>query len=89
MKVDRSTAMLPNSINMLPNEKVGLGDHSEVEDANSSAQLRNEQSPSLSGRMLDDEEVLDGFGHARRKQSIAAHAVGNFCKKIDKLPKLP
>jgi hypothetical protein len=89
MKVDGSTAMLPNSMNMLPSEKLGPGDQSEVEDANSSARLRSERTPSLSGRLLDDEEVLDGFGHARRKQSMVAHAVGNFGKKIDKLPKLP
>lgn len=89
MKVDGSSAMLLNSMNMSPNEKLGPVDHSGVEDANSSARLRTERTPSPSGRMLDDEEVLDGFGHARRKQSMAAHEVGNFRKKIDKLPKLP
>lgn len=88
MKVDGSTAMLPNTMNLLANEKLSPGDNSEVEDTNSSARLRTERTPSLSGRMLDDEEVLDSFGHGRRKQSMAAHAVGNFRKKIDKLPKL-
>ncbi len=89
MKVDGSTAMLPNSMNLLPSEKLGPGDHSEVEDANSSSRLRTERALSLSGRMLDDDEVLDSSGHGRRKQSMAAHAVSNFSLKIQKLPKLP
>jgi hypothetical protein len=90
MKVDGSTAMLPNSMNMLPNEKIGLGGHSELEDANSvSTHTRNERTHSLSGRALEDNEFLVGSGHGRRKQSMAAQTIGSFSIKIQKLPLLP
>src|SRR5438045_6521784 len=87
MKVDGNTAMLPNSMNLLPSEKFGIDGHSEREDANS--RLRSRRTPSFSGRVLGENEVLDNFGHGRRKQSMLAHAVGNFSMKIKKLPKLP
>jgi hypothetical protein len=89
MKVDGSTAMLPNSMNILPNEKVGPGDHGEVEDANNVSTRRSDRTHSLSGRALEDNELLDSSGHRRRKQSMTAHAIGSFSIKIRKLPKLP
>ena len=89
LKVDGSIAMLPNTMNMLPTEKSGAGDRRLLENVNTSAQLRTERTASLSGRMLDDEEVLDDSGFTRRKQSMVAQAVGSFRKKIGKLPKLP
>ncbi len=90
MNVDGSTALMPNSMNMLPNEKVRPEGHSEVEDANNvSTRIENERDRSLSGRALEDNEFLDSSGHGRRKQSMAAHAIGNFSMKIQKLPHLP
>ena len=50
--------------------------------------LRQERTPSLSGRVLDDDEILDDYGHGTRKQSMAAQAVGKIGVKIHKLPRL-
>ncbi len=43
---------------------------------------------SLSGRPLDDGEVLDTEGRARRRQSMAARGIGKFGMKISSLPRL-
>jgi hypothetical protein len=90
MQVDGSTAMLPNSLNLTPDEKWELGKPTQVEDTNNpSARLTSERAPSISGRMLDDNELLDNFGHGRRKESMETHFVGNASMKIQRLPKLP
>jgi hypothetical protein len=81
--------MQSNSMNMSPNEKAGLGDHDEVEDTYNSSPSRRERSHSLSGRELEDGETLDTFGRGRRKQSMAAHAVGKMGTRIRRLPGLP
>jgi hypothetical protein len=86
LKLDGTAAMLQNSMNMSPNEKAGLGDRDELEDMPPSTSPSRQ---SLSGRELEEGETLDDFGRGRRKQSIAAHAVGKFGMKIRRLPTLP
>jgi hypothetical protein len=61
-----------------------------LEDANNvSTQAGNERTHSLSGRALEDNEFLNSSGYGRRKQSIAAQAIGSSSIKIQKLPQLP
>jgi hypothetical protein len=91
VKLDGSTAMHANSMNLSPNEKAGLSENDEVEDAEASSwpTTMRERMHSLSGRQLDDDELLDDFGRGRRKPSIAAQAVGKLGMRIHRLPKLP
>lgn len=90
MQVDGSTAMLPNTLNLTPTEKWNFGDHIEIEDRNNvSTSPRNERTPSLSGGMLDENELLESLGHGRRKQSMETNSVGNHSMRIQRLPDLP
>lgn len=94
VKLDGSQqAMMPNSLNMAPNEKAGeiRDDADEMADDLESPSSRtrfNRRSPriSLSGRGLDDGEELDEHGRSRRRQSMAGSAVGRIGQRARNLP---
>ena len=92
VKLDGSTAMQTNSMNLTPNERAGLRENDQPDDADDSTwqdhRPTRQRTYSLSGRTLEDEETLDGSGRARRKASVAASAVGKVGMKIRKLPSL-
>lgn len=103
VKLDGTTAMQSNSLNMTPNEKAALGAdedemntrdhhlHIENVDSNGSHRWmapRREERTSLSGRVLDEGEDLDSHGRSRRKQSIASSTVGKMGVKLPHLPNL-
>lgn len=103
VKLDGTTAMQTNSLNMTPNEKAVPGDdedelnshdhrlHIENVDSNDSHRWmapRREERTSLSGRILDEGEDLDSHGRSRRKQSIASSTIGKMGIKIPRLPNL-
>ncbi|QDS74103.1 hypothetical protein FKW77_009722 [Venturia effusa] len=101
VKLDGTTAMQSNSLNMTPNEKAALADdedeltlhhhrlHIENLDSDDSHRWmahRREERVSLSGRILDDGEALDSHGRSRRKQSIASSTVGKIGVRLPHLP---
>lgn len=87
LKVDGTTAMLQNSMNLNPSEKSGSADHHHEEAfAESSSRVRRKQPlGGVSGAMDHDSDLESGPG----RYSTTANAVGKLGIKINKLPKLP
>jgi hypothetical protein len=93
VKLDGTNAMQSNSLNLSANEKLNIGGdedetrHSEHGVYHKGATPRHMRM-SLSGRILDDGETLDGDGRSRRRQSLARSGIGRFGVKMSKLPSL-
>jgi hypothetical protein len=87
LKVDGTTAMLPNSMVLKPSEKSGSADyHHEEAFAESSSRVRRERpSGDISEAMDHDSDLGNGPG----RDNTTANAVGKLGIKINKLPKLP
>lgn len=81
MKLDGSqTAMMQNSLNIIPHEKAGdVEDDADerIENLDGSGHSHRSRM-SMSGRMLDDGEELDEEGRSRRRQSMSSSAVGKL-----------
>jgi hypothetical protein len=92
-KLDGTTAEQETSLNLEANksksqtENSNMGDSVHAKSTNSGSSHR--QRLSLSGRLLLDGEDLDSAGRSRRRQSMAASAVGSIGVKIRKLNHLP
>jgi hypothetical protein len=89
MKEDRTTAILPNAINVDTNEKTGSTDHHEEAFGESSSRGRRGQPLDHSSTMPDYDQPPDDSENEFKMQGMAANAVGKLGIKIHKLPKLP
>jgi hypothetical protein len=78
MKLDGTSLSNDNSLTIESNKSEHMSE-------NSSHRHRL----SLSGRMLEKDEVLDDSGRSRRRQSMAASALGSVGVKVRKLNRLP
>jgi len=91
VKLDGTNAMQTNSLNLSPNEKLNIGgDEDETRHVETHRPRIGSRATrmSLSGRMLDDGETLDGDGSTRRRQSLANSGIGRLGVKMSKLPSL-
>jgi hypothetical protein len=88
-----NNAMQSNSLNMTANEKLTIGgDEDETRHIEAHSQrpglAPRHMRMSLSGRILDEGEILDGDGSTRRRQSLANSGIGRLGVKMSKLPSL-
>lgn len=88
VKLDGTNAMQTNSLNMSANEKLEVGGDEDEHYAEYTNPAARRMRMSMSGRVLDDGESLDGDGYARRRQSLAVSTVGKVGIKMSKLPGL-
>lgn len=92
LKLDGQSAMLTNSLNMTADPKAGAGQDDDDEyhehmspQRTHSSQRGSHSRISMSGRELEDGEILDQYGYTRRRQSMATSGVGKIGRKIKKL----
>jgi hypothetical protein len=94
MKLDGTTEAKDNSLILESSKSENMGENNYSIDADSGmgskrSSSHRQQRLSLSGRLLHEGEVLDDAGRSRRRQSMAASAVGSVGVKIRRLRDLP
>jgi hypothetical protein len=89
MKEDRTTAILPNAMDVDTNEKTGSTDHHEEAFGESSSRGRRSQPLDHSSTMPGHDQPPDDSENEFKMQGMAVNAVGKLGIKIHKLPKLP
>jgi hypothetical protein len=89
MKLGGTTAMLPNSMNMMPSEKEGSADHVEEEEyIESSSRLRRDRASRHLGGVIDHDNALDDSGPGDGNRRMVANGIGKLGIKIHRLPSI-
>jgi len=88
-KEDGTTAMLPDSMNAHPTQKIGVADHQEDIFGGSSSKGGGGPSLDQLAAMPEYDQLPEHCGDEYKNQGMAANPVGKLGVKIQKLPNLP